>query len=370
MKARLVLDGKRGALGGTERVAGYQSSVLERRGWDVEWVNTSIAGRLPTSRRFPALNLAFASLALSRAVRKLPRVPLTLSHGCYGAGLSGPRIHLYHGTFAGLEEACREGLPRLDRLVLRWVNGLLETGCGRGATCAAVSRQAESEVQRFYRLRVKRVIHNGIELDHFAGRVDPLAARRRWGLPEDRPLALVVGRMDFGKGRNVLRALIPQLPPQVLLVIAAPSWSGLDTLPADRFIHIPGVPYAELPALYQACDLHLSPSLYEGFGLTAIESWASGTPVVSGRIGVMRELAGQEPSLDACLADVGDAAGLAAAVARLVQQPALGASQAAWGKELVAEHFTVERMAAEYDQLVQETLSGGTRGARAEVVAA
>lgn len=361
MKARLILDGKRGALGGTERVAGYQAAALERRGWEVEWVNTERLPRVPTCRRYPALNLALASLTLSRAVRKLPRVALSLSHGCYGAFTPGPRLHLYHGTFAGLEAACREGLPLPDRMVMRGVNGMLETACGHGAIRTAVSHQAQDEVRRYYGLACARVVHNGVELDHFCRKVDRTAARRHWNLPEGRFLVLVVGRMDYGKGRNILREMLPLLPPEAMAVIAAPSWSGLDTLPPEQYLHIPGVPYGELPALYQACDAHLSPSLYEGFGLTAIEAWASGIPVVSGRLGLLRELEGLEPSLDACLADVGDARGLAAAVEQLVRDPELGKRQAEWGSALVAERFAIERVTTEYHELIQQVLDRDKR---------
>jgi glycosyltransferase involved in cell wall biosynthesis len=246
-------------------------------------------------------------------------------------------------------------------MVMRGVNGLLETACGRGATRAAVSRQAQDEVRRYYRRASARVVHNGVEFDHFRAKVDRSAARRRWSLPDDRFLVLVVGRMDYGKGRNILREMLPLLPPEALAVIAAPSWSGLDTLPSERYIHIPGAPYAELPALYQACDAHLSPSLYEGFGLTAIEAWASGIPVVSGRLGLLRELEGLEASLDACLADVGDPRGLAAAVERLVRDPELGKKQAEWGSALVEERFTIERVTTEYQELIQQALDQGKR---------
>lgn len=40
------------------------------------------------------------------------------------------------------------------------------------------------------------------------------------------------------------------------------------------------VPDAEMPALYRAADMLLSPSLAEGFGLAAIEAMASGTPAI------------------------------------------------------------------------------------------
>lgn len=356
MKARLVVCGERTALGGTERVAHYQARALEQRGWTVEWLTPQVITRPRRVKRFPGLNLAFDAFAVSRYLRRLPSAELTFSHGVLGFGARGRRIHTYHGTFAGLAQATRAGLPALDRAVMRWLNGGFEGTSGRGATRVSVSEQARGEVRRYYGLRCQSVIHNGIDTQHFRPGFDREAGRRHWGLPADRYLVLVVGRMDFGKGREVLRELLAQLPEQLLLVLVAPSWSGLEALPRERFIHLPGVAHADLPALYAACDVCLCPSLYEGFGLTALEAWACGLPVVSGRTGVLRELEGQEPSLDTCLRACGDAAGLARAVTRLWREPDLARTQSRWGRELVAREFTVERMAEQYWALAQHAV--------------
>ena len=47
-----------------------------------------------------------------------------------------------------------------------------------------------------------------------------------------------------------------------------------------------------LPALYNAVDLLLFPSLYEGFGWPPLEAMASGTPVVCSRAGSLDEVVG------------------------------------------------------------------------------
>jgi glycosyltransferase involved in cell wall biosynthesis len=256
-------------------------------------------------------------------------------------------------------------LPGLDYLVVGRVNAFFERASGKGAQRIAVSRRAAREVEQFYGLRGQRVVHNAVDIEHFQPQDDVAALRARWGLPEDRFLLLAVGRMDYGKGRDVVREMLKELPESVTLVVAAPQHAKMDTFPADRLCLIPGVPYAELPALYSACDALLCASLYEGFALTPIESWACGTPVVTGRVGVLEELAGSEASLDVCLTEVGDASALAAAVRRLVEDPDLRRRQSEWGRDLVASRFSMARFEADYLDVCRGALGGGSAPVRA-----
>lgn len=46
----------------------------------------------------------------------------------------------------------------------------------------------------------------------------------------------------------------------------------------------------ELRCLYQSASLHVHPSLHEGFGLTILEAFASGTPVLTSNIPAIREI--------------------------------------------------------------------------------
>jgi len=61
---------------------------------------------------------------------------------------------------------------------------------------------------------------------------------------------------------------------------------------ADSVVELGHVPDEEIPALYNATDLLLFPSLYEGFGWPPLEAMASGTPVVCSRAGSLDEVVG------------------------------------------------------------------------------
>jgi glycosyltransferase involved in cell wall biosynthesis len=61
---------------------------------------------------------------------------------------------------------------------------------------------------------------------------------------------------------------------------------------SDRLILAPFVPESEMPQLYMRAAAVLYPSLYEGFGLPAVEAQAVGTPVFFSDVGSLSELKG------------------------------------------------------------------------------
>jgi glycosyltransferase involved in cell wall biosynthesis len=125
------------------------------------------------------------------------------------------------------------------------------------------------------------------------------AFRRRRKLGEG-PLVLQIGRGFYKNIMCVLRVIhrlrAGGLP--VRLVRTGRALAGEERRLADQLgvtgavIELGGVTDDELPALYNAVDLLLFPSLYEGFGWPPIEAMASGTPVVCSRTGSLNDVIG------------------------------------------------------------------------------
>jgi glycosyltransferase involved in cell wall biosynthesis len=149
-----------------------------------------------------------------------------------------------------------------------------------------------------------RVIHDTLELRR---------VRERYGLAER--FILYVGTIEPRKNLPLLleafakRRVTGDLPHQ--LVCAGPyGWLShdietlIDRLRVRDAITFTGyVPFADLPAIYNMAELFVFPSVYEGFGLPVIEAMACGTPVITGPVAALTEVAGgateQVPSLDA-----------------------------------------------------------------------
>jgi glycosyltransferase involved in cell wall biosynthesis len=74
------------------------------------------------------------------------------------------------------------------------------------------------------------------------------------------------------------------------------------------------VPAADLPSLYNAAEVFVYPSLYEGFGLPVLEAMACGTPVITSQGSSLAEVAG-----DGCLlVDPLDESSIASALERIL----------------------------------------------------
>jgi glycosyltransferase involved in cell wall biosynthesis len=233
--------------------------------------------------------------------RDLRRRPVDVFHGVTGFEL--PR----RGPWA-LVTTVHDLVPlRLPDLVParhRWaVRCLLGGALRRAHRVIAVSETTRDELLARYRLPASRVVVvPEAAAPHFAPPPPPAlaAARARYGL--DRPYVLFVGFLEPKKNLGVLLEAVARLRragvwgETELVVVGAPGWGpdparrahvlGLDG--AVRFVG--AAPDADLPALYGGALAFAFPSLWEGFGLPALEAMAAGAPVVASNRGALPEV--------------------------------------------------------------------------------
>jgi glycosyltransferase involved in cell wall biosynthesis len=109
------------------------------------------------------------------------------------------------------------------------------------------------------------------------------------------------------------------------------------------------LPDDTLAILYRLAALFVFPSLYEGFGLPALEAMASGTPVVTSNVSSLPEVTGDA----AVLVDPYDVNAIEAGMRRVLTDPQLADDMRRKGLQRARE-FSWERSVAKTWQVYQE----------------
>ena len=164
-----------------------------------------------------------------------------------------------------------------------------------------------------------------------SGDADDLAIRRRAEqirADVKGPLVLFVGRLVPYKGVSVLLSAMKTIPASLVVVGEGPLRRSLEQQAvaagvAERVRFAGEVDEEELAALYQACDVFALPSTtrQEAFGVVQLEAMTRGKPVVSTRLQTGVDWVNRDGETGV-IVPPGDAEALAAAIERLLSNPA------------------------------------------------
>ncbi len=189
--------------------------------------------------------------------------------------------------------------------------------------------------------------------------------RQAHGLEEGQRYALYVGseapHKNVGKLIQAFAIACARFPAARLIKVGAPHFPGerqrllglvKDLGLQDKVRFVNHVPEYDLPLLYNAADVFVHPSLFEGFGLPALEAMSCGTPVIVSERSSLPEVVGDGGTL----VDPLDEQALAQRMVEILAHPDRrdAASRAALQR---AEAFSLEQQANETLRVYREVMT-------------
>jgi len=304
------------------------------------WTTVIPAGRL---RRPAATSAAIRRLAAVLRARQ-PDLLLDWSAKCqlYGsaaASLAGMRervVWWQHQIPAG-----------------HWVDRLATLTPARAIGCSSAA--GETAQRALWPSRPTFVVNPGIEID--PGPKGPNGLRNELGIPRERLVAGIVGRLQPWKGQDRFLAALARMRKGGRdvhgLVVGGDAYglspeyaAGLERLTAelglaDRVTMTGQVPDSR-PYL-ELMDVAVSASDNEPFGIVLLEAMAAGVPVVAVAEGGPTDIV--EPGVTGMLAASREPRALAAAIEAVIADPGRRAEMGAEGRRRCKERYSAGAMA-------------------------
>jgi glycosyltransferase involved in cell wall biosynthesis len=318
------------------------------------------------------LPLIGQALALRRFAKRLtPEIARAL------AEWKPELVHLNNLNLPNLpvmEAVRRAGLPFVTSCqMIRFFGRREEALAARAARVICVSQAVRSHLLTEMRLDPLRVVvvPNGVDPAAFAGGPDH-AWRREVGLPDDAPVACLLGRLTAWKGHHVAIAawrVVRQKTPGALLAIVGdgePAYAAQCRALAGRLGLGDAVRFIghrdDVSRVLHACDLLVHASCYdhpsqgtvEAFGLVVIEAMAAGLPVVATAAGGVTEVV--ERDVTGKLVRPGDPDALAEAIAFYLNDHDAALEAGLTGRRRVREWFTLERSVEQLYDVYEQVL--------------
>lgn len=216
-----------------------------------------------------------------------------------------------------------------------------------------------------------RVIHNGIEFDHFdlVAKSPRTDIRKELQLPSESLLITAVGRICWDKGFDILvdaAANVLASMPQAHFLIAGAEVekqyvqdirSRVKSSGIGKHFHFLGY-RADIPQLLCQTDIFVLSSRIEGHPYVLLEAMAAGCAVIACRCAGVEETVSDRQT--AVLTEIGDANGMAEAISSLIHNHELRKSLATAAHDHVRTHFdarrSAEQLMALYDEILAEEL--------------
>ncbi len=191
----------------------------------------------------------------------------------------------------------------IDRLIYDWK---FRKACDSADQIIAVSQQTANDAIEFLKADPSKVkvVYQGCHpiFKNKQTREDVSHIRQKYDLPDE--FILNVGTIESRKNALLILKALTLIKDHIPLVIVGRSTTYKDELLSfiiannlsEQVTFIHNAEFKDLPLIYQAANVFVYPSFFEGFGIPIVEAIASGIPVISSKGSCFAEAGGPDCS--------------------------------------------------------------------------
>ena len=323
--------------------------------YDARWIGDHGIGRvarmLDQALRLPHLQVGGSPSSPFDALRMLFAIMFrTPAKSCvFSPGYNAPLFTFRPYVFMIYDLNHIDRAENSSRLKSLYYALIMRRACRNAAAVMTVSEYSKARIVEWAGVPETQVVNVGIGVDSaYAPTVAPHA-------PGYSYLLCVSNRRAHKNEPRVLEAFASaQIDPEIRLVLTGTATDVLLAQAeklgiAQRLVFAGRVPEADLPGYYRGAVALVFPSLYEGFGLPAIEAMACGVPVLTSNTTSLPEAAGDA----ALLVDPESVEQISAGIERLCSDQPLRAQMIERGFKQAA-HFTWEMTTTRVSNVLRE----------------
>jgi glycosyltransferase involved in cell wall biosynthesis len=343
--------------GGAQRVAILLNEALRNRGYDAEvWF---LYLKRPAYADFPGVRIILEHkpsgldywkiLIKFQQFLQFHKPDILITHTHY-ANVICQFIARFYGISRRI--AVQHNPVHTYPTIAKWADCILGTTSFYSANIGVSQVVVDSVIKHPFQYRKDfQKIYNGIPY-LTSQNSDKQVRRLHWGLPENAPLLINVGRLARQKNQATLIEALLHLPEAHLILIGEGELrttleKKVTTLKLEKKVHFLGeLKSQDVLDLLSISDVFVFPSLYEAMPMALVEAMGLGIPIVASDIPAMREV----------LADAGiiipaeNAEEIAKGVRQILNSPEL-ANHLHKSALKRASLFSVDKMVESYEKL-------------------
>lgn len=213
------------------------------------------------------------------------------------------------------------------------------------------------------------LIYNAINIENYKNSLNFGGIKSELGIENYSKIVTTIGRLEFWKGQHIFIESIPQIlkihPNTKFLIVGGPAKNKLEynhclqkrceELKIQNSVIFTGL-RNDINKILSLSSLLVLPSVMaEPFGRTVIESMAAGCPVIATAAGGPLEIVLNDET--GFLVPPNDSNAIANRVNKLLSDPLLASSFAEKGKKRAFQHFSLERLVNDFEDLIKTVLN-------------